>query len=101
MDQTKPMIDVSLYIHGESLDPAQVTLMLGTEGSKARSKGEKWLTSMGDEVTAKTGLWQLSASRELMSVRDQLSSLRQKLSSATCPPSRIPGVQYADIDVFI
>jgi hypothetical protein len=101
MDQTKPLVDVSLFLHRDSLNPAQVTLMLGTEGSKTRSKGEKWRTSTGHEVTAKTGLWQLSASRESMSVRDQLSWLRQKLSSATCPPSRIPGVQYADIDVFI
>ena len=36
-----------------------------------------------------------------MSVRDQLSWLRQKLNSATCQPSRIPGVEYADISVFI
>jgi hypothetical protein len=87
MDQTGPLVDVSLFLHGESLDPAQVTLMLGTEGSQTRSKGEKWRTSTGHEVTAKTGLWSLSASRESMSVRDQLSWLRQKLSSATCPPS--------------
>jgi hypothetical protein len=101
MDQTKPLVDVSLFLHGDSLNPAQVTLMLGTEGSKTRSKGEKWRTSTDHEVTAQTGLWSLSASRESMSVRDQLSWLRQKLSSATCTPSRIPGVQYADIDVFI
>jgi hypothetical protein len=101
MNQTKPLIDVSLFLHGESLDPAQVTLMLGTEGSKMRSKGEKWRTSTDHEVTAKIGQWSLEASRESMSVHDQLSWLRHKLSSATCPLSCIPGVQYADISVFI
>ena len=101
MDQTEPLIDVSLLLHGESLDPEKVTLMLGTEGSKTRSKGEKWRTSTDHEVTAKTGLWTLDANRGSMSVHDQLSWLRQKLSSATCPPSRIPGVQNAEISVFI
>jgi hypothetical protein len=101
MDQTESLIDVSLFLHGDSLDPAQVTLMLGTVGSKTRSKGENWRTSMGDEVTAKTGFWELSASGQSMSVRGQLSWLRQKLRSATCPPLSIPGIQHADIDVFI
>lgn len=101
MDKTEPLIDVSLILHGDTLDPAKVTLMLGTQGSKTRSKGEKWRTSTNHEVTAKTGLWALDASRESMSVRDQLSWLRQKLNSATCQPSRIPGVEYADISVFI
>lgn len=101
MYQTEPLIDVSLILHGESLDPAKVTLMLGTQGSTTRSKGEKWRTSTNHEVIAKTGLWALDASRELMSVRDQLSWLKQKLSSAICPPSRIPGVQYANLSVFI
>lgn len=101
MSEPDPLVDVSLILYGESLDPTQVTLMLGTEGSTMRRKGEKWRISTDHEGTAKTGLWTLDANRESMSVHDQLSWLRQRLGSATCPPSRIPGVQNAEISVFI
>ena len=101
MDKLEPLVDVSLILRGECLDPEQVTSMLGTAGSKMRKKGDKWRTSTNHEVTAKIGLWALDASRDSISVSDQLSWLRQKLSSATCSPSCVSGVQDAEIYVFI
>ena len=101
MDESEPLVDVSLILRGERLDPAQVTSLLGVAGSKMRRKGEKWRTSTNHEVTAKIGLWTLDAKRESMVLHDQVSWLRQQLGSATCSPLRIPGVEMAEIDVFI
>jgi hypothetical protein len=101
MDESKPLLDVSLILRGELLDPAQVTSMLGIAGSKMRKKGEKWRTSTNHEVTAKIGFWAVDAKRESMALHDQISSLRQHLASATCSPLRIPGVDLAEISVFI
>lgn len=101
MDKSPALVDVVLYLRGHSLDPSQVTLMLGTEGSKTRVKGEKWQTSTNKEVVAKIGLWTLDAKADSQSLSDQISWLRDKLSSATCPPLSIPGVEQAEVSVFI
>ena len=101
MDKSPALVDVVLYLRGHSLDPSQVTLMLGTEGSKTRVKGEKWQTSTNTEVVAKIGLWTLDAKADSQSPSDQISWLRDKLSSATCPACSIPGVQEVELSVFI
>ena len=101
MDESEPLVSVSLILRGDRLDPAQVTSMLGIAGSKMQRKGEKWRTSTNHEVTAKIGLWILNAKMESMVLHDQVSWLRQQLGSATCLPLLIPGVEMAEIDVFI
>lgn len=101
LEASLPLVRVVLYLRGYSLDPAQVTLMLGINASKARVKGEKWCTSTNHEVVAKIGLWQLAARAESTSLSDQISWLRQKLGSAKCPPSDIPGVQEVELSIFV
>lgn len=97
----QPLVDVVLYLRGDFLNPIQVTAMLGTNGSKMRVKGEKWRTSTNHEVTAKIGLWTLDAKAESTLLSDQISWLKKKLSSAICLPRNIPGVQQAELSVFI
>ena len=101
MDESKPLVGVSLLLHGDQLDPDQVTIKLGVNASKSRHKGETWRTITNNEVTPKTGFWSLAAKKESMELHDQISSLRQQLSSATCSPLCIPGVENAEISVFI
>jgi hypothetical protein len=98
MDKSKPLVDVVLYLRGNFLDPEQVTFVLGT---KTRVKGEKWRTSTNKEVTAKIGLWALDSRAESLSLSDKISWFRAKLSSATCSPLSIPGVEQAEISIFI
>src|SRR5256885_1398947 len=101
MNDSDPLVDVRLFLCGDLLDPVQVTSMLGTTGSKMRVKGEKWRTSTNHEITAKTGLWSLEAKAESPSLSDQISWPKQKLSSAACSPLKIPGVQEAEVSVYI
>lgn len=101
MIDSKPLVDVSLILQGEELDPVQVTALLKVNGTKMRRKGEKWRTSNNNEVTSKTGVWALDAYRDSMDLHDQISSLRQQLSNSKCEPLRLPGVQSAVIDMFI
>jgi hypothetical protein len=101
MGESESLVDVTLFLRGDLLDPAQATSMLGIAGSKMHSKGEKWRTSTNHEVTAKTGLWSLHVQEESRSLSDQIAWLRRNLRLATCPLLQIPGVQEAELSVFI
>jgi hypothetical protein len=101
LEGSPPLVDVALYLHGHSLDPAQVTSMLGVSPSKARVEGEKWHTCTNKEVVTKIGFWELTARAESTLLSDQILWLRQKLSCAKCYPSDIPGVQQVEISIFV
>lgn len=101
MSHSKPLVDVSLILKGEELDPMQVTSLLKVKGTKMRKKGQTWRTSTNHEVTAKIGVWTLHANRESMDLHDQIASLKRQLGSVTFEPLQVPGVQFAELDVFI
>ncbi|MBC2601860.1 DUF4279 domain-containing protein [Puniceicoccus vermicola] len=53
---------MSLRIFGESVDPKEITALLGHEPTKGRTKGEKWIgPKSGRQYEAKKGSWSLSA----------------------------------------
>jgi hypothetical protein len=101
LEASPPLIDVALYVRGHSLDPTLVSTTLGVDASKARMKGEKWRTRTDKEVVAKIGFWELTAQTESTSLSDRIGWLRQKLDSAKCSPSGIPGVQEVEISIFV
>ena len=97
----KLVVDVVLYLYGTSLDPVTVSANLGVEASKARISGEKWVTSSGKTVTTKTGFWSLETDRKTPSISAQVQTLKEKLKFARDPPSAIPGVDRAELDIFV
>lgn len=99
--KSKPILDVGLYLRGSDLNPEVVTSALGVDASKSRVRGEKSLTSTNQEITAKTGLWFLDISTESSSLRDRLAWLTQELGRFSGSLTSIPGVQEAEISVFI
>ena len=101
MTNTDGIIDVAFYVYGESLNPMEITKTLGIVPTLSRLKGEKWLTSTGSEVTAKTGVWALDADREAArSFSDQVRWLRERLG-ATVSLFEVAGVQDVQLDAFI
>lgn len=96
-----PLIDVSLYLYGDYLDPKQVNSMLCIEPSKARVKGEKWYTCTNKEVVTKIGFWELTSKSKAASLSDQIDWIRQRLDTAICSPSNIPGVEKVEISIFL
>jgi Domain of unknown function (DUF4279) len=101
MDEKSALVDSFLVLRGDQLDPEMVTSLLGVKGSKTRKKGEPWLTSNNHEITPKIGVWTLDASRESMSLNDQISSLKKQLESAKSSPLDIPGVDSGELCVFV
>lgn len=101
LEKSPPLVDVTLFLRGDLLDPAQVNSMLGIDGLKTRIRGEKWRTSTNFEVIAKTGLWTLTAQSKSEFLSDHISWFRQKLSSAQCSPSAVPGVCEVEMSIFV
>jgi hypothetical protein len=56
--------------------------------------------SLGGQGGA-VGFWELTARAESTSLSDQILWLRQRLASAKCSPSDIPGVQEVEISIFV
>lgn len=98
---SRPLIDVSLYLYGNQLDPEQINSKLCIEPTKARIKGEKWFTCTNKEVVTKIGFWELTSQSRSESLSDQIAWIRQKLDSAVCSPSNIPGVEKVEISIFV
>lgn len=95
------VVDSFLVLRGDHLNPDMVTSRLGVKGSKMRKKGEAWRTSNNHEITSKTGVWTLDANRQSTSLHDQISSLKQQLALAKCPPLEILGVDCGELCVFV
>lgn len=67
---------VSLLIHGDDLNPEQVTAMLGATPKIAARMGQGFLGQNGRTVTSKTGKWTFSHGwREPPCVDEQVSEL--------------------------
>ncbi len=75
--------------------------MLCIEPSKARVKGEKWYTCTNKEVVTKIGFWELTSRSKAASLSDQIDWIRQRLDTAICSPSNIPGVEKVEISIFL
>lgn len=77
---------VSLLIDGDDLDPSEITMLLRSEPSLGVVKGDLFVTSLGKEIRAKTGKWQLNEEWERPSdinrqVFDLLKNLTENLDA--------------------
>ena len=77
---------VSLLIDGDDLDPLEISMLLGSEPSLGVLMGDFFLTSLGKEIQAKTGKWQLNGEWESPSdlnrqISDLLSNLTENLEA--------------------
>ena len=93
---------LSVYLKGDALDPAELTALLCVEATKSHKKRERWMTATQKEVVEKTGLWVLvlkgSAGEELTALVSRMTvALARRRSSL----DRLPGVQDAYLDVLI
>jgi hypothetical protein len=71
----------TLRIMGDSLDPDEVTRLLGATPTSTRIKGKPWKKAGGREHIARKGSWQLDAEdREPADINDQVRELLEKLT---------------------
>lgn len=95
-----PIIDVALCLHGESLDPALITEILGVTPTDERKKDEKKLTASGRAYTAKSGLWELYSEDPSCDLECRLRWLQEKIGEHKCLLS-MPSVEYVKVYIYV
>jgi hypothetical protein len=94
------MIDVSIFLRGDELDPESISNKLGIIPSSSQYANEKRITSRNQEYVTKIGVWELAAESRSFILSDHINELTAKLKKANFH-RHIEGVQEAYVDVFI
>ena len=72
----------SLRFFGDTLDPDEISGILGAPPTKALKNGDTWTTGNGTQIIARTGSWLLYATDEVPGNLDrQISALFQSLTT--------------------
>lgn len=98
------LINVSLKLWGETLNPSYITEQLGVEPSDTQMKGETKTTSTGYVVTAKIGMWCFSTKDDGLknsNLTDHIGFLRTRFVSSGAKIRNLLGVEDACVDIFI
>jgi hypothetical protein len=101
MKANNPLIEVTIYVWGNSLDPATVASYLGVEATFSRKQGEKRTSRSLREITAKTGVWAFTATTEAEDLSIHIQELASKIGVRASKVSSLPGVEGAYVDVFV
>lgn len=101
MKKQEKKFEVTLYLHGEGLDPVQTSQLLGIEPTKSQRKGEEQFTSTNRKVIAMVGMWALVAQSDSDELSVLIDELALKIGDKADLLSTVPGVQKAFLDVFI
>jgi hypothetical protein len=101
--KSKYLLDVSLCLKGEALDPVGLSKLLGVTATTARRKGEKRTIASNKEVTSKGGVWILRVQKDLdvLDLSSVVEELVAKIGNKTASLVGIPGVEHAYVDVFV
>lgn len=101
MTISKPIVDVTLYLKGDKLNPHLTSVSLGVEGTTMRAKGEMYSIGAGRQASSKIGVWALESNSDDDSLSGKISWLKIALANATSRPFEIPGVENIDLDIYI
>jgi hypothetical protein len=101
MKPQNPLIEVTIYVWGDALDPANVSSYIGTEPSLSRRKGEKRTTRTHREIAAKTSVWTLTAETEAEDLSAHIQELASKVDTRCSQVNGVAGVEGAYVDIFV
>jgi hypothetical protein len=99
-DRATSAESVSIYVHGENLDPEQVTKALQVQPTTSRRKGDTRTLKSGHVVVAKKGLWVLSIEANGGDVGKLLDQLMTALGDYGSAITAVPGIDDAYVDIF-
>lgn len=92
----KPIFSVSLLIHGNSLNPSEITKVLGTTPTKERVKGQVMNSPHHDTTwIAKGGLWALDT-KSIFESDDPLEHLNFVLGQIEYDRGKISDIEGVD-----
>lgn len=107
MESEGPLVSVALLIYGANLDPEQISQILRTKPTRAHRKNDRHVTSTGQIVIRKTGLWKLGVRIDSPEVDDSLRVLAEHLESLLralkeqgLALDKLPNVEEAFVDIF-
>jgi hypothetical protein len=101
MTSKKPIVDVTLYLKGATLDPEVVSASLGVNGNVMRKKGETYRIGKSSKASSKIGLWTLESNSVDDSLSGKIAWLKNAIANKRVNPLEIPGVIHVDLDIYI
>jgi hypothetical protein len=103
MAKPKYLLNVSLCLIGEALDPEAISKLLGVTATTSRRKGEKRLIPSNKEIVSKVGVWILGFEKDLdtIDLPAIVEELVERIGSNKAVLNGIPDVEDAYVDVFI
>jgi hypothetical protein len=107
MESEGPLVSVALLIYGANLDPDQISQILRTKPTRAHRKNDRHVSSTGQIVIRKTGLWKLGvridspeADDSLRVLAEHLEPLLRALKEQGLALDKLPNVEEAFVDIF-
>lgn len=107
MESEDPLVSVALLIYGSNLDPDQISQILRTKPTRAHRKNDRHVTSTGQVVIRKTGLWKLGVNIDSPEVDDSLRVLAERLEPLLMALKKqglaldkLPNVEEVFVDIF-
>lgn len=91
---------MAIYLHGNDLDPDEVTHRLGISPTDSWRRGDGHRFSSGTEVSRKGGLWTLRLNPDGPGAGVAMTELKSALAGYSGSLLDIPGVEDAYLDVF-
>jgi hypothetical protein len=101
MSDTKAKLILAIYIKGVSLDPTEITRLLGIAPSKSQHFGQQRLTSTMLPIAAKTGLWAYFVESDTATVVDLVHQFVERFKNCTQKLNMLPNADEAYLDLFI
>lgn len=101
MIDTKAKLILAIYIKGPSLDPIEITKLLGIAPSKSQHFGEQRLTSTMRPLVAKTGLWAYAVESETSTVAELVRQLAEQFKDCVQKLNSLPNADESYLDLFI
>ncbi|ARQ56459.1 DUF4279 domain-containing protein [Rhizobium sophoriradicis] len=101
MTKSENIGSVSIYFHGEDLNPENLTQFLGVEPDAQWKTGDERLLASGATARARTGMWTLSAPLRSYDVSEALAKLVGTLGKNFQNVLSVPGVESGYADIFI
>lgn len=101
MSDTRAKLTLAIYLKGISLDPTEITSLLGIAPSKSQYFGQQRLTSTMRPVVAKTGLWAYLIESDTSTVAELVQQFAERFKGCTQKLNALPNADEAYLDLFI
>lgn len=97
------LVDVSIYLYGDNLDPSHVSKILGVDATSSAYKSERRFDPKTGKTYAaqKFGMWELGFGLDSSILSDHIYELASILSLDHVPLLSIDGVEKGEVDIYV